>query len=59
AISLEDNDAGFTGGGGAGASFFFNEKLFLTGEYELIWMTNSFYKDGWLNTASVGLGIKF
>ncbi len=58
-VDAEDKDAGFTGGGGAGASYFFNEKLFLTAEYELIWMSNSFYKDGWLNTASVGLGFKF
>jgi hypothetical protein len=58
-VEATDNDAGFTGGGGAGVSYFFNEKFFLTAEYELIWMSNSFYKDGWLNTASVGLGIKF
>jgi hypothetical protein len=59
ALILEDNDAGFTGGGGAGLMYNLSEKIFLSAEYELLWLSNSFYKDGWLNTASVGLGIKF
>lgn len=58
-VDAEDNDGGFTGGGGAGLMYLLNEKIFLSAEYELIWMSNSFYKDGWLNTASLGVGIKF
>lgn len=57
--SLDDNDAGFTGGGGAGLRYDINDKIFVSGEYELLWMSNSFYKDGLLNTASLGLGFKF
>lgn len=57
--TIEDNDAGFSGGVGAGASYSFNDKLFLVAEYELLWMSNSFYNDGWLNTTSLGLGFKF
>lgn len=57
--SLENNDSGFTGGGGAGLKYDLNEKIFLSAEYELLWLSNSFYNDGWLNTASLGLGIKF
>ncbi len=57
--SIEVNDSGFTGGGGAGLMYLLNEKLFLSAEYELLWMSNSYYKDGWLNTASLGLGIRF
>lgn len=58
-VDLEADDTGFTGGGGVGAQYLFNEKIFLSAEYELLWMSNSFYKDGLLNTASLGLGIKF
>ncbi len=56
---FEDNDSGFTGGFGAGGSYFFTEKVFLSAEYELIWLSNSFYRDGWLNTASLGVGFRF
>jgi opacity protein-like surface antigen len=57
--TLEDNDAGFTGGGGAGLAYDINDKIFINAEYELLWMSNSFYKDGLLNTASLGIGFKF
>ncbi len=57
--TISDNDTGFLGGGGIGAEYHFNEKIFLTAEYELLWMSNSFYVDGLLNTVSLGLGIKF
>jgi len=57
--SLEDNDGGFTGGGGAGALYSVNEKIFLNLEYELLWMSNSFYRDETLNTVSLGIGFRF
>lgn len=57
--TVSDSDTGFLGGGGAGASYFINEKFFLSAEYELLWMSNSFYKDGLLNTASLGVGLRF
>jgi Outer membrane protein beta-barrel domain len=57
--TISDSDLGFTGGGGVGAHYFFNDKIFLTAEYELLWMSNSYYKDGLLNTASAGIGIRF
>lgn len=58
-INQEADDTGFTTGGGVGAQYLFNEKIFLSAEYELLYMSNSFYKDGLLNTASLGIGIKF
>lgn len=58
-VIVSDKDSGFTGGGGVGAQYFFNEKIFLSAEYELLWMSNSFYRDGLLNTASLGIGIRF
>lgn len=57
--TLSDSDTGFVGGGGVGAQYFFNDKIFLSAEYELLWMSNSFYKDGLLNTASLGVGFRF
>jgi hypothetical protein len=57
--TISDNDAGFTAGGGLGAMYFFNEKVFLNVEYELLYLGNSFYKDGLLNTVSLGIGFKF
>jgi hypothetical protein len=35
------------------------EKLFIKAEYEIAWVSNSWYEDGWLNSAMIGLGIKF
>jgi hypothetical protein len=57
--SLSDHDYGFVGGGGAGFTVFLNEKYFLNAEYEILWMSNSFYRDGWINSLSGGLGVKF
>lgn len=57
--TFSDSDTGFVWGGGVGAQYFFNEKIFLSAEYELLWMSNSFYKDGLLNTASLGIGFRF
>jgi hypothetical protein len=59
AVNLEDSDFGFYGGGGAGVMFFLSEKIFINAEYEIAWASNSWYKDGWMNTASGGLGFRF
>jgi hypothetical protein len=57
--SLSDNDFGFYGGGGAGIMIFLKENIFINAEYEIAWASNSFYKDGWMNSAMGGLGFKF
>ena len=56
--SIKSNDFGFALGAGAGLSLFLNEKLFLTGEYELLWVSNSFYRDGLINSALIGIGMR-
>jgi hypothetical protein len=56
---LSDHDYGFVAGAGAGLMYSLNEKVYLNAEYELMWMSNSFYSDGWINTVSGGLGVKF
>lgn len=58
-IGVEENDAGFAGGVGAGGMYFINNKLFLNLEYEFLWLSNSFFRDESLNTVSIGLGIQF
>jgi hypothetical protein len=57
--NLSDNDFGFYGGGGAGIMIFLKENIFINGEYEIAWASNSWYKDGWINTAGGGIGFKF
>jgi hypothetical protein len=59
AISLTDNDMGFYGGGGAGIMFFIKANIFINIEYEIAWASNSSYKDGWMNSAMGGIGVKF
>ena len=57
--SLKSDDFGFNIGGGVGAMYFFNEKLFTNFEYELLWQSNNYYRDGLQNTAALGIGMKF
>lgn len=57
--TAETNDTGFYGGIGAGGMLNMSEKLFLNLEYEWAYMGNSYYKDGFINTAQLGLGFKF
>jgi hypothetical protein len=58
-LEISDSDWGFYGGGSAGLNYFINEKFFINAEYELAWLSNSSYKDGLINSAMLGLGIKF
>jgi len=58
-VSLSDNDLGFYGGGGAGVMIFLKSNIFINAEYEIAWASNSWYKDGWMNTAGGGIGFKF
>jgi len=57
-ITIEDNGVGFYGGLGVGAMFTFN-RFFVAGEYEWAFASNSYYKNGFINSAMVSLGIKF
>ena len=58
-VDYNDHDYGFYGGGGAGVMFFINENIFINGEYEIAWASNSYYRDGWISTAGGGIGFRF
>lgn len=59
AVTITDFDFGFYGGGGAGVMIFLKENIFINGEYEIAWASNRAYKDGWMNSATGGIGVKF
>jgi hypothetical protein len=59
AVTVTDFDFGFYGGGGAGVMILLSESIFINGEYEIAWASNSAYHDGWMNTASGGIGFRF
>lgn len=58
-VTASDSDFGFYGGGGAGLMFLITDKIFINAEYEIAWASNNYYKDGWMNSAIGGIGIKF
>jgi len=53
------NDVGFYGGAGLGAMYNINEKVFLNCEYEWAYLSNSWYEDGFMNSAQIGIGFRF
>lgn len=58
-LDLETRDFGFYGGAGAGFMVFIKDKLFLNAEYEWAYLSNTYYKDGFVNSIMGGIGIKF
>jgi hypothetical protein len=56
--STKDNDFGFSLGTGAGAYYDINEKMFLNVDYEFLYLTNSWYNNGIVNSVSLGIGFK-
>jgi hypothetical protein len=58
-FEFTSSDWGFYGGGSAGINIALSEMIFLNAEYELAWLSNTYYKDGLINSAMVGIGVKF
>jgi hypothetical protein len=56
---LDAHNWGFYGGAGAGAMVFLKDKIFINAEYEWAYLSNSYYKDGFVNTIMGGIGLKF
>ena len=59
AVETKTNDMGFYGGASVGAMIFLKENMFLNAEYEWAYLSNSYYTNGFINTANFGLGFKF
>ena len=59
ASEIDTNDTGFYGGASAGIMIYLRENIFINGEYEWAYMSNSFYRNGMINSAMGGLGIRF
>lgn len=58
-LTVEGNANGFYGGLGAGIMKTFNDKFLINLEYEWAYMGNSYYRDGFMNSVMLGLGIIF
>ena len=58
-VNVSANDFGFYGGGGAGLMYFVNDQIFLNLEYELAYVTNEYFRNGVMNSALIGIGMKF
>ena len=52
---FSDTDLGFYGGASAGILIPLNEKIVISAEYEWAYASNSFYHDGFMNSAMAGL----
>ena len=58
-LEVTSTDWGFYGGGAAGIKIMLSQMVFLNAEYELAWLSNTSYKDGLINSAMLGIGVKF
>jgi hypothetical protein len=58
AANVESNDWGFYGGASAGVALHLQKRFVVEAEYELAYNSNSYYRDGLLNSAMLGLGVK-
>lgn len=52
------DEFGFYGGGSLGAMVVLKDKLFVNAEYEWIYMSNSYFQDGAVESAMIGIGLK-
>lgn len=57
--TVTDKGFGFYGGAGLGFMKNFSEKVFITAEYEWAYLSNAYYRDGFVNTISGGIGFSF
>ena len=57
--SIDTGDTGFYGGLGAGFDVNLSELLLINLEYEWVYLSNSWYRDGFVNSIMVGIGFRF
>lgn len=58
-LQVSGKNAGFYGGLGAGIIFNITEAFYIDVEYNWAYMSNSFYKNGFMNSAMFGIGFRF
>jgi len=56
---IDTGDTGFYGGLGAGINLNFGELVLINLEYEWAYLSNSWYRDGFMNSVMLGIGFKF
>jgi hypothetical protein len=56
---VSNSDFGFYGGAGLGTMIKINDKVFINLEYEWAYLSNSSYRDGFINSAMGGIGFRF
>jgi hypothetical protein len=56
---FDSQDWGFYGGASLGAMKSFSEKVFINLEYEWAYLSNSYYRDGFVNSIMGGIGFRF
>ena len=56
---FDTGDSGFYGGLGAGINLNVSQVLLINLEYEWAYLSNSWYRDGFINSVMLGLGFKF
>ena len=57
--NFDTGDSGFYGGLGAGFTINVSELVLLNLEYEWAYLSNSWYRDGFMNSVMLGIGFKF
>lgn len=58
-LEISGNNTGFYGGLGGGFLFNLSEAFYIDLEYNWAYMSNSYYKNGFMNSAMLGIGIRF
>jgi opacity protein-like surface antigen len=58
-LKVSGKNAGFYGGLGAGFIFNITDAFYIDLEYNWAYMSNSFYKKGFMNSAMFGIGFRF
>jgi opacity protein-like surface antigen len=58
-VSLSDTQMGLAGGLGGGVMFFPSERMFLSADYEWLWLSNAFANTGSIGSAALGVGFRF
>lgn len=58
-LSTNDTQVGMSAGLGGGVMYFASESMFLSAEYEWLWLSNAFANTGSIGTGALGVGYRF